>query len=216
MSDIWNFLQPAISKFFPLVILLSGMSNTVYAQGKDMAEGAKAKAMVDEARKEEREMRAKSKEELNEKRQRAIQDLEKVLKKYQSPSDKEMADLITKEINLLKEKLGIPVGEENDIREASNNLFFNYRTEYFFDEKGIIKGKFIFMPNEKVRVIYSYKDKQESKFWDWKDMGDHIQVKADESLGTIIISEQPNSNLKSLLIRWGGELIHKLTDAHSD
>lgn len=214
MSTFWN----PIKSIFITLFFIGGLALPSHAQ-RDMAEGMKSKALVDEMKEEVIELREKTKKDLNEKRERAIEELEKLQEAYQSANKKDVASLIAKEINQLKRKMGKPVKNNaiaREAREASNNQYFKYHTDYFFDEKGIIKGKLIFMPNQKVRVIYSYKGKEENKFWDWKDMGDHIQINGEAPLGTIIISEQPSSNLKSLLIRWGGELTHKLTDAYSE
>ena len=105
--------------------------------------------------------------------------------------------------------------EENSKGDVKNQ-YFNYQTSYQFDEKNIISGKFIFMQDNKVKVTYKYNNKETSEYWKWQDMGDHVSVTADSILGTIIISPRPNSDLKTLIVRWGGELKNKLTDAHSN
>jgi hypothetical protein len=101
-------------------------------------------------------------------------------------------------------------------REEKQNRYFEYQTNYLFNEKGVISGKFSFLSNQKVKITYNYKGKDVSQYWEWKDMGDHVKINAGSLLGTIIISEYPSSDLKSLLIRWGGELKNKLTDGHAE
>ncbi len=221
MSKFWNFTQ---SRLLPLLLLAGASgSSLVLAQG-DLETGMKSKELVDEMKKQEIELRAETQKKIARKRERAIEDLEKLRRLYKSLSKKSEENSIEEEIKILKKKMTTPEDGKSDTRDRDNkperedseNQYFEYRTSYLFDEKGIISGKFIFMPNQKVRIIYKYKGKETSEFWDWKDMGDHVQISAGLPLGKIIISESPKSNLKSLLIRWGGELTNKLTDGHSE
>jgi hypothetical protein len=171
---------------------------------------------------QEAELREESEKKIAGVRKLALERLEKLRKLYISKNKQSESNSIGKEIDLLRNKMGMPASDRPVARETkranndNENQYFKYRTSYIFDEKGIINGKLIFMPNKKVRAIYKYKGKDVSEFLDWKDMGDHVQISAGSSLGMIIISESPRSNHKSLLIRWGGELKNKLTDGHSE
>lgn len=192
------------------------MCSMAYGQNEDDAETDKAKAvaMIDELRKEESEIRDKNVMELNKKRELSIASLEALLKKYRSQNREAEADLVSKEIENLKQKLAVAI--KNAQKKANHNQYFSFNKNYFFDEEEVIRGKFIFMSNGKVRALYNYQGKQESRIWNWEDKGDHIVVEAGKILGPIIISERPSTKLSGVLIRWGGELTNKLTDANSE
>lgn len=210
------------SIFLPL-FLLAGLAGSSFGLAEDDLEvGRKSKELVDKMEQQEAELRDESEKKIAGVRKLALERLEKIRELYLSKNKQAESNSIEKEINLLRKKMGIPAPNRPVARETkranndNENQYFKYRTNYIFDEKGIINGKFIFMPNKKVRMIYNYKGKSESEFLDWEDMGDHVQVLAGSPLGKIIISESPSSNYKSLLIRWGGELKNKLTDGHSE
>ena len=219
---MFGFCSNTQSIFLPLFLLAGVAGSSIGLADDDMEEGRKSKELVEKMKKQESELREETKKKIEGVRKLALERLEKLRERYLSQSKQAEADSIGKEINLLRKKMGMPASERpvaSETKRASNdneNKYFKYRTNYIFDEKGIISGKFIFMPNKKVRAIYNYKGKGVSEFLDWQDMGDHVQISAGSSLGTIIISESPSSNLKSLLIRWGGELTNKLTDGHSE
>lgn len=234
MFNFWSIIQ---SIFLPLFLLVGVAGSSIGLAEDDLEVGKKSKELVDEMKQKESEMRAQTEKKIAWKRERALEDLEKMRRFYKSLDKETEEESIEIEIKLLRKKMTTPAEgrqvapeirpdggdrerrpdrENKPDRSDSKNKFFKYRTSYIFDEKGIISGKFIFMPTQKVRIIYNYKGKDASAFLDWKDMGDHVQVNGDSTLGTIIISESPSSNLKSLLIRWGGELTNKLTDGHSE
>ncbi|MFT5904646.1 MAG: hypothetical protein ACI9E1_000231 [Cryomorphaceae bacterium] len=219
MFSFWSNTQ---SIFLPLFLLAGLAGSSIGLADDDMEKGRKSKELVEKMKKQESELREETRKKIEGVRKLALERLEKLRKRYLSQSKQAEADSIGKEINLLRNKMGMPASGRTVARETkrskndNENQYFKYRTSYVFDEKGIINGKFIFMPNKKVRAIYNYRGNDVSEFWDWQDMGDHVQISAGLSLGTIIISEIPSSNLKSLLIRWGGELTNKLTDGHSE
>ncbi len=219
---MYKFLGTTQLMFLRLFLLVGIASSSIGLADDDFEKGRKSKELVEKMKRQESELRVETKKKIEGVRKLALERLEKLRQRSLSQSKAAEADSIGKEINLLRNKMGLatldmPVKHED--RKASNdneNKYFKYGTSYVFDEKAIINGKFIFMPNKKVRAIYNYKGKDLSEFLDWQDMGDHVQISAGSSLGTIIISESPSSNLKSLLIRWGGELTNKLTDGHSE
>lgn len=95
---------------------------------------------------------------------------------------------------------------------VQENEHFKYRVHYAFAKDSLIKGTIMFIPGNKLRLIYDYRGKRESRFLKWKDRGDHIVVESKSVLGDIIISGQPNSDKVGITIRWGGELKHKVMD----
>lgn len=206
----------AFRRLTSLLMMCGVMCSVAYGQNEDDAETNKAKAvaMIDELRKEESEMRDKNVMEVNKKRELSIASLEALLKKYRSQNREAEGDLISKQIENLKLKLA--VAKKNAQKKAKHNQYFSFNKNYFFDEQEVIRGKFIFMSNGKLRALYNYQGKQESRIWNWEDKGDHIVVEAGKILGPIIISERPSTKLSGLLIRWGGELANKLTDANSE
>jgi len=213
------FLKPSLlrnSLYFLLVWM--GFASVSVAQD-DYADMNRSKEQVNKVKKYEEQERARTKEKITEMRKQAVLDLERLLKQFSSDDKKGEADLIKMEINKLKAKMGLEVKGQLPVKAVSKgnggkgNRYFKYREEYDFVEKDIISGKFIFMPTGKVRVIYVYKAQTQSAFWNWEDKDDHIEIDSGSSLGKIIISERPNSNLKLLLVRWGGDLKNILTDA---
>lgn len=195
---------------------------------KDMETGMKSKQLVEEMKRQVKEMRTDAEKKIAFKRERALEDLVKLRTQYHSAKKKTEAELITGVIKKLQEEMERPadfkrvdIEDEPDDpdeleKDEKHNQYFEYRKSYAFEEKGFIRGKLIFMPDQKVRVIFNYEGKDASEVWDWKDMGDHVQISAGSTLGTIIISERPKSNLKSLLIRWGGQLTNKITSANAE
>jgi hypothetical protein len=210
------------SIFIPLFLLAGLAGSSLGLAEDDLEVGRKSKELVDKMKQQEAELREESEKKIAGVRKLALERLEKLRKLYISKNKQSESNSIGKEIDLLRNKMGMPASDRPVARETkranndNENQYFKYRTSYIFDEKGIINGKLIFMPNKKVRAIYKYKGKNVSDFLDWKDMGDHVQISAGSSLGVVIISERPRSNHKSLLIRWGGELKNKLTDGHSE
>jgi hypothetical protein len=213
------------SPIIPILLVVGIASSLLGLADDDLEVGKKSKELVDEMKEKERKLREESEKKIGKERESALKELEKLLKLYQSRNKKAEADSIEKEIDLLKKKMGLPGGirrsdrvrrPDREAQEEKQNRYFEYQTNYLFNEKGVISGKFSFLSNQKVKITYNYKGKDISQYWKWKDMGDHVKINAGSLLGTIIISEYPSSDLKSLLIRWGGELTNKLTDGHAE
>ena len=220
---IFGNITPSL--IIPIFLVLGIASSSLGLADDDLEVGKKSKELVDKMKEKERQLREESEKKIGRERENALELLEKLFKLYQSQNKKAEADSIEKEIDLLKKKMGLPGGirrsdrvhrPDREAKEEKQNRYFEYQTNYLFNEKGVISGKFSFLSNQKVKITYNYKGKDVSQYWEWKDMGDHVKINAGSLLGTIIISEYPSSDLKSLLIRWGGELKNKLTDGHAE
>ncbi|MGJ8657675.1 MAG: hypothetical protein ACSHX6_14605 [Akkermansiaceae bacterium] len=200
-------------------------SSLVHAQG-DMEAVRKSMELLEKMKVFESELRAETEEKIAIKRERAAEDLENVIERVLTSGEVAEAALIMNEISRLREKKGEanvvkpkvdkdkPSGDSG--KGLLGNKYFLFKTDYLFKEDGVIAGKLIFRPQNKVRAVYKYKGKEVVNTWEWKEIIDHIEVETEGALGTIIISERPSSNLKSLLIRWGGELTNVLTDANAN
>ena len=221
MFNFWSIGSFRVHLFFVLVSVIGSMF-AVAAEDYDTV--IKSKEMVEKVNELEKKLRAEVKEDIAEKRKQALSDLERVLGLHQSSGQKGEALLIENEIVKLKRKMGLPLdgkvmvnsggGEGEGDNGLDANQYFKFRTDYFFKEEGIIIGSLNFRANQKVRAICKYEGNKKTHIWDWEDMGDHVQIKTGGEFGTIIISERPSSNLKTILIRWGGELKNTLTDAN--
>lgn len=108
---------------------------------------------------------------------------------------------------LLRVKAHTRPADEENVHEQ-----FKYRVHYAFEKESLIKGRVLFLPRSKVRLTYQYKGKKETKFLSWEDHGDHITIDTKSKLGHVFISGRPNSDKGVIIIRWGGELKHRLTD----
>lgn len=213
-------------KFYCMFIIVGLVGTSIGIADDDLDEGKKSKELVAEMKKKEGELREETRKKITQVRELALTHLEKAHEQYLSQKKQAEADIIAKEINQLRAKLGMPpVGNKlasmpnQKVNVQSNNkgnqhVLFN--TNYLFNRKELIYGKLNFMPNQKVNISYNYKGKNKTELADWKDMGDHVQVNAGDLVGQILISTNPSSNKKNLLIRWGGELTNKLTEANAE
>lgn len=208
------------------IFLLGGIagSTLLHAQG-DFETVKRSMELLEKMEEFESELRAETDKKIANKRERAIEDLEKLVERYLTSGEVPEASLIMIEMNKLramnaeevvdKPKVDGGDGRGQANKESSGNQYFKYGTDYLFEEKGVISGKLIFRPNLKVRAVYKYKGQDVVNTWEWEDKKDHVEIKTGGALGKIIISERPSSNFKSLLIRWGGELTNILTDAEA-
>ena len=209
-------------KFTHLFLLAGLIGISIGSANEDMEQGQKSKEMVEEMKRKEGELREETNKKIHQTRELGLNHLEKLMEQYLSQNKNTEAESIAKEINVLRDKLGMPPLEKlekpvakDDVKSGNDkeNQHFIYNTNYRFNEDGFIKGTFTFMQNQKVRINYNHKGKEVSEFPDWKDMGDHVQINANNLMGQILISTSPSSNKKSLIVRWGGELANKLSDA---
>ncbi len=211
-------------KFSRLAIIVWLVAMPFGFANEDLEVGRKSKELVDEMKRKEGELREETQKKIKEMRELALQHLEKARNQFLAQKKLGEADIIAKEINQLRSKLGMPplanpeIVKKDDVKVSNDQKsnHFKFNTSYKFNDEGLIQGKMIFMPNQKVKINYSYKGKETSEDSDWKDMGDHVLIQSNSILGETIISTSPSSNQKSLLIRWGGELTNKLTDAQAE
>lgn len=223
---MFNFWNQTPSRFLS-IFLIAGIAGSSLAQAqRDFEAARESMELLGKMKEFESELRAETEKKIAEKRERAVADLERLIERRLTAGEVAEAALILTEINKLRGKEGeanvekpMVVKDQKNGGGAKNlvsNQYFKFRTDYFFKEDGVITGKFIFRANQKVNATYRYKGQgEEVKIWDWKEYTDHIEIETEGKFGTILISERPSSNLKSLLIRWGGELTNVLTDANS-
>lgn len=221
---MYSYLGNSRLRFSSIVLLVGLIGISLGYSNEDMEEGMKSKAQVEEMEQKVVELREETNKKITQMRELALKHLETAREKYLSQKKQSEADVIAKEINQLRSKLGMPplaeqeASTEKDQVKAENDkeiMHFKYNTSYLFNEEGLISGEFIFMPNQKVKIQYKYKGKDENVTVDWKDMGDHVQVEANSLMGQILISSKPDSNQKSLFVRWGGEMTNKISDANA-
>lgn len=221
---MYSYLGNSRLRFSSIFLLVGLIGISLGYANEDLEEGMKSKAQVDEMKQKEVELREETNKKITQMRELALKHLETAREKYLSQKKQSEADIIAKEINQLRSKMGMPplaeqeVSVEKDQVQAVNDkeiMHFKYNTSYLFNEEGLISGEFIFMPNQKVKIQYKYKGKDENVTVDWKDMGDHVQVEANSLMGQILISSKPDSNQKSLFVRWGGEMTNKISDANA-
>jgi hypothetical protein len=221
---MYSYLGNSRLRFSSIFLLVGLIGISLGYANEDLEEGMKSKAQVDEMKQKEVELREETNKKITQMRELALKHLETAREKYLSQKKQSEADVIAKEINQLRSKMGMPplaeqeVSVEKDQVQAVNDkeiMHFKYNTSYLFNEEGLISGEFIFMPNQKVKIQYKYKGKDENVTVDWKDMGDHVQVEANSLMGQILISTKPDSNQKSLFVRWGGEMTNKISDANA-
>ncbi len=220
-----SLLKLSCLKIFSVCMFVEFTCASIVHANEDMEEGEKSKKLVEEAKKKEGEMREETEKNIKQMRELALKHLEKFYQQFLDQKKQPEADSIAIEINRLRRHLDLPPLEgskkapSDDAKDkvAGNdkqNNYFKFRVDYVFDEPGVIKGKFVFLPNQKVTIFYSYKNNAEQTTTsDWKDNGDHIQIDTDTTMGQIIISTNPSSNHNALTIRWGGELSNKITEA---
>jgi len=203
-------------------LLIASFSTSIVKAG-DWDEVKKSRDMMAKLKAEEIELRKAADGRILKMRKLALQHLESMYQKYVTASKLAEAKGIEVEINKVRALLGEPefnasknvsgIGAGNNVNSRGNK-FFRYGVNYSFEEKGHISGSFNFKSNQKVKLTYQYKDKKQTDSFNWVDMGDHVQIQTDSEMETIIVSDMPKSELRSFLIRWGGDLEHKITHAN--
>lgn len=175
---------------------------------------------------EEAKERKKLQAQLNKKRLKAIAQLDKLIGLYERRRDETSVDALRKQRELIVKRMGEAGkdldkalaengGDDSDTSTKDNTKpkeIVKWDQPYrFSDDSKELEGEFKFKADNQVEFNYFKSGKKVTEKWTWDDKGDHLYVKGDAEFGPIYISVVPDTEQKSIIVRWGGKLLKHRT-----
>jgi len=177
-----------------------------------MSEVMEAKKLVDATATFEQTMRAAVQKQIAEERAKAVEKLKQMEERYKDKGERGGAREIGKEIDKLEEWLEQNGHVAPEKKTEPKSDIFIYGKEYLFSSDQI-KGRLIFFKEGKVNVIFKRDAAPQNVMWQFEERRDHIVISDEGELGKVYISEVPQSEKNSIMIRLGGELRHHVVTA---
>lgn len=182
------------------------------AQGGDLGDARRAKALVEDTDAYERQQRAQLEKEIAKKKSETIEKLKRLSRKYKDLGERREAREIRRLLSKLESKIKDTQKDPDDEPEQLTSRVFQYGQDYFF-KSNKISGKITFMENGKVNMIFTAANTTKNEDFNFEEKEDHILIKNGGILGKIYVSEIPKSSKESIMIRLGGKLLHEVVTA---